>query len=143
MLLKIHGPNAPGLFYTYRNEPKELNIVSDSLTAVVDKLNAEINQRGDPLTSIIKGQDDLWDVSLMKFIYEITASSLRSNLRQMDAKGLLETDADGIPFDARLRIEELFRKVLHGEREPRDLKEEIDRWGLFDEYQDRFFTLFH
>jgi len=142
MLLKTHGANAPGLFYTYRNEPKELNIVSDNLPVVVDKLNAEIDQRGDPLTSIIKGQDDLWDVSLMKFIYEITASSLRSNLRQMDAKGLLDMDADGIPFDARLRIEELFRKVLHGEREPQDLKEEIDRWGLFDEYQDRFFTLF-
>ncbi|GAH91025.1 unnamed protein product, partial [marine sediment metagenome] len=39
-LIKVHGANAPGLFYTYKNEPKELNIVSDNLLSVVDKLNA-------------------------------------------------------------------------------------------------------
>jgi hypothetical protein len=54
----------------------------------------------------------------------------------------LNTDAQGVPADARLRIEELFRQVARGEREPRELKEELDRWGLFDEYEDRFFTLF-
>ena len=30
-LIKTLGPNAPGLFYTYKNEPKELTIVSDNL----------------------------------------------------------------------------------------------------------------
>jgi len=62
MLLRAHGPNVAGLFYTYKNEPKELNIVSDNLLSVVNKLNAEIDKRGDPLASIIKGQDELWDV---------------------------------------------------------------------------------
>ena len=81
MLVKIQGANAPGLFYAYKNEPKELNIVSDNLLSVVSKLNAEIDKRGDPLTSIIKGEDGLWDVSLMKFIYEVTRSSLQNNLR--------------------------------------------------------------
>ena len=71
-LIKAHGSSAPGLFYTYRNEPKELNIVSDSLLSVVNKLNEEIDKRGDRLTSIIRGEDEFWDVSLMKFIYEMT-----------------------------------------------------------------------
>ena len=83
MLTSKHGPGVPGLFYTYRNEAKELNIVSDNLCSVVDKLNTEIDKRGDPLSSIIKGWDELWDVSLMKFIYEITESSIRNNLIQM------------------------------------------------------------
>ena len=141
-LIKAHGPNAPGLFYTYKNEPKELTIVSDNLLSVVNKLNAEIDKRGDPLTSIIKGEDELWDVSLMKFIYEMTRSSLRDNLGQMEARGLLDIDASGIPADARIRIEELFKKVSRGEIEPRELKDELDRWGLFEEYEDRFFTIF-
>ena len=141
-LLKTHGPNAPGLFYTYRNEPKELTIVSDNLRAVVDKLNAELDKGGDPLTSIIKGQDELWDVSLMKFIYEVTRSSLQNNLLQMGTRGLLDIDASGIPADARVRIEGLFRKVSRGEIEPRELKEELDRWNLFEEYEDRFFNIF-
>ena len=30
-LMMMHGPNAPGLYYTYKNEPKGLNIVSDNI----------------------------------------------------------------------------------------------------------------
>jgi len=142
MLIKVQGAHAPGLFYAYRNEPKELTIVSDSLLSVVSKLNAEIDKRGDPLASIIKGEDEFWDVSLMKFIYELTRGSLQGNLRQMGARGLLDTDASGIPGDVRLRIEELFAKVLRAEYEPYELKAELDRWGLFGEYEDRFLTIF-
>lgn len=142
MLIKTYGSSAPGLFYTYKNEPKEMNIVSDNLLSVVSKINADIDKRGDPLASIIKGEDGLWDVSLMKFIYEVTRSSLRNNLLQMENRGLLDVDAGGTPVDARLRIEELFRQVVQGGREPRELKEELDRWGLFGEYEDRFFTIF-
>jgi hypothetical protein len=141
-LIKKHGRNIPGLFYSYKNEPKELNIVSDNLLSVVNKLNTEIDKRGDPLVSIIKGEDELWDVSLMKFIYEMTRSSLRDNLMQLERRGLLDIDAGGIPVDARLRIEELFRRVARGEYEPCELKAELDRWDLFEDYEDRFFALF-
>jgi len=141
-LIKTQGSNAPGLLYIYKNEPKELTIVSDNLLSVVDKLSSEIDKRGDPLTSIIKGEDEFWDVSLMKFIYEITRSSLRNNLLQMRSRGLLDIDSSGIPVDARVRIDELFRDVLKGEYEPSELKGELDRWGLFEEYQDRFFNIF-
>ena len=142
MLIKTYGPHAHGLFYTYRNEPKEMSIVADNLPSVVSKINAEIDKRGDPLASIIKGEDELWDVSLMKFIYEMTKSSLQDNILQMESRGLLDIDAGGIPVDARLRIEELFRQVVRGELEPRELKEELDRWNLFEEYEDRFFAIF-
>lgn len=142
LLLQEHGPNAPGIFYTYKNEPKEMNIVSDSMIAVVDKINAEIDRRGDALVSIIKGKDELWDVSLMKFIYEITQSSIESNVKDFGSRGLLSLDRRGIPGEARMRIEQLFSKAEAGEIEPRELKDELDRWELFDEYQDRFLGLF-
>lgn len=142
MLVSEAGPHAPGLFYTYRNEPKELNIVSENLLAVVEKLNREIDRRADALASIIRGVDELWDVSLLKFIYEMTRGSMRDNLLQMGARGLLDVDASGVPADVRLRIEELFRQVVRGEREPKELKDELDRWGLFQVYEDRFFSLF-
>lgn len=141
-LIETYGSSAPGLFYTYKNEPKELNIVADNLLSVVGKLNAEIDKRGDPLTSIIKGEDAFWDVSLMKFIYEMTRSSLGDNLRQMGSRGLLDIDAGGIPLDARVRIDELFRKVSSGESEPHELQIELNRWNLFEEYEDRFLTIF-
>jgi len=66
-LVREFGASAPGLVYSYKNEPKELNIVSENWPAVVGKLNAEIEKRGDKLAAIIKGEDELWDVSLLKF----------------------------------------------------------------------------
>ena len=142
MLIKKCGPNAPGLFYSYRNEPKGLTIVADSITRVVDRINAEIDKHGDPLVTIIKGEDELWDVALLKFIYEMARNSVQSNLLQLQSRGLLDVDASGVPLDAKVRIEELFREVSKGEIEPSELKDELDRWGLFEEYQDRFFAIF-
>jgi len=136
------GVAAPGLLYGYRNEPKELNIVSEDIRSVLDKLNVKIDEGGDQLTSIIKGQDDLWDVSLLKFIYEMTVRSVKGNLQQMSARGLLDMDTSGVPADARIKIEELFGRAASGEIDPHELKKELDRWELFEEYQDRFFALF-
>ncbi|MEE8413644.1 MAG: hypothetical protein V3R96_03745 [Dehalococcoidales bacterium] len=142
-LLEEHGPNIQGVFYTYRNEPGELSIVAEKLASVVDNLNADIDRRGDSLAAIIQGEDALWDVSLMKFIYEITRSSVPDNLRQMSSRGLLNIDSAGIPAGARAGIEELFGKVGRGECEPARLKDELEHWGLFEEYQDRFLSIFN
>jgi len=142
MLLNTHGPDAPGIYYAYKNEPKEMNIVSDNIAAVLEKLNTKIETSGNMMTSIIKGQDELWDVSLMKFIYEITRSSIQNNVSQFNAHGLLSMDKRGVPAEARGRIEQMFTKAESGEIEPRQLKEELDNWSLFNEYEDRFFRLF-
>ena len=119
-----------------------MNIVSDDIAAVLEKLNTKIETSGNQMTSIIKGQDELWDVSIMKFIYEITRHSIQGNVSQFSAHGLLSMDKRGVPAEARVRIEQMFTKAESGEIEPRKLKEEIDNWSLFDEYEDRFFRLF-
>jgi hypothetical protein len=140
-LLMMHGPNAPSLFYTYKNEPKGLNIVSDSVQAVVQKLNDEIDKKNDPLATIIKGQDDLWDVSLLRFIYEITSRSVQKNMAQLNSRGLLGMSDDGVPVGARQTIEEMFRQAWLGEIKVHDLERELNHWGVFEAYQDRFFAL--
>ena len=106
------------------------------------RINGERNPVIPEIAAIIKGQDELWDVSLIKFIYEVTKSSLQDNLRQLGSRGLLNIDTTGIPLDARLRIDELFEKVVAGESDPDELKRELDRWGSFKEYEDRFFNIF-
>jgi len=141
-LMEEYGADARGIFYTYKNEPKEMNIISESLGAIVARLNADIDKRNDPLTAIIKGEDVLWDVSIMKFIYEITRGSVPDNLKQLGQRGRLGIDAAGIPTDARAQIEELFRQVSRGEAAPDKLRDELERWGLFEEYQDRFLEIF-
>ncbi len=135
-------PNEPGLFYRYRNEPREMNIVSESLPELIDKINARIESQRDPLSAIIKGVEELWDVSLLKFTYELTRRSLYTNIAELERSGLLDIDEVGIPRDARRYIDELFLEVKRDPSQAPKLVAELHRWGLFSEYQDRFFSLF-
>jgi hypothetical protein len=141
-LVQMYGHSVQGLLYAYRNEPKEMNIVSNNLPETVAKLNEDIDRRNDPLTTIIKGMDEMWDVALIKFIFEMTQRSVDNNVRQMNARGLLTMDNKGIPADARATIEGMFLRASAGDLDPRILKEELDRWNIFPEYEDRFLSLF-
>lgn len=141
-LMAERHPHEPGIFYSYRNEPKEMNIVSEPVPAIVENINRQIDRQRDPLAAIIKGVEELWDVSLLKFTYELTQNSVYANVAEFEQRGLLNIDASGIPRDARNYIEELFIKAEHDPAWASELATELRRWGLFYEYQDRFFRLF-
>jgi proteasome assembly chaperone (PAC2) family protein len=47
-----------------------------------------------------------------------------------------------IPAGVRRRIEHLFERARHDRSNASALKAELDAWGLFDEYEDRFLDLF-
>jgi len=142
MVMQEYGSDTPGLLYGYKNEPKEINIVSSDMDSVIHRLEEQLDKDGNPLAAIIKGVDELWDVSLLKFIFDTTRGSLSSNTLGLGRRGLRDVDSSGIPMDARLSIEHLFDLVKKGELEPSALNVELDRWGVFPEYQDRFFRLF-
>jgi len=142
LLAQQYGYNAPGIFYSYKNEPKDTSVVSSPMKTVIDRIKKEIDSNSDPLSAIIKGVDEMWDVSVMKFIYEVTESSVSHHVNEMGSRGYFDTDRRGVPRGARQRIEEMFSMVRSGELEPADLKIELDRWGLFAEYEDRFLSLF-
>ncbi len=130
-----------------------MEIVSNSLKAVSNKIARDIDERKDPFCAIIKGLDEYWDVSLMKFIYDLASTSAsfsqfpeltRRNLLNFNSYGIpvISKDPGGIPLVAKNEIENLFVLYKKGEIDARRLKEEIDSWGLFEYYQDRFFNLF-
>lgn len=141
-IIRHYGSHTPGLLYSYKNETRDLSIVSENLESVALRIKDDIDKRGDKLSAVVKGIDHLWDISLVKFISDLTENSLKSNIAELDKRGLLNVDQAGIPGEARLRIEELFQKVYKGECDPTDLKKELDRWELFPEYEDRFLNLF-
>lgn len=135
-------PHEPEVLYKYKNEPKEMNIVSGPLPQIVDTINTRLNNQGDPLSAIIKGVEEVWDVSLLKFTFELTRRTLRANIAELERSGLLDIDEVGIPRDARRYIDELFAEVKRDLFQAPKLAAELQRWGLFSEYQDRFFSLF-
>ncbi len=135
-------PSEPGIFYRYQNQPREMNVVSESTRQVIGKLNAQIDEEHNPLSTIIKGVEELWDVSLLMFIYHLTRKSIHSNVAEFRSRGFLNIDASGLPKEARNHIEDLFQQVGNDISRASELVAELNRWDVFPEYQDRFFTLF-
>ena len=135
------GPDAPAVFYSYRNEPGGMEIVANGLEETACRINEQIDKDGDQLAAVIKGDDALWDVSVMKFIFDITSASLSRNMSEMNNTGLLNM-RDGVPQQALMNIESMFSKLTSGDLDPHELQQELERWGLFESYQDRFLAAF-
>lgn len=144
-LMRSAGPNSPGIMYRYRNKPENLEVVGGVPTDIAHRISKDLNDRKEELSVVMVGVDELWDVALLKFIYEFTASSVAGNVQEFNARGLLNHDPSfgGAPAAAVRQIDRLFREVEAGNRSDIDLlKQELDRWGLFEYYQDRFLDLF-
>jgi hypothetical protein len=135
-------PYESGIFYRYKNEPKGMNVVSEPIGQVINKLSSQIEEQHNPLGTIIRGVEELWDVSLLMFIYGLTTRAARTNMAEFDRRGFLDIDTSGVPQGARDYIEELFEKASRNLSRAPELVVELNRWGLFPEYQDRFFALF-
>lgn len=154
-MIARENPDLAGLLYKMNYSKKSIRTftISEELEAAEAKIREEIDDIQDTLTVIIKGVDQLWDVSLMKFIQSLMyKSAYKSQLPDYEDKGFLSTDTkgqsvvtrnlEGLPIAANEEIEKMFRKVKNGDEEPAKLKQELDQWGVFNEYQDRFFDLF-
>jgi hypothetical protein len=135
-------PYESGILYRYKNEPKGMNVVSEPIKQVISKLSGQIEEEHNPLSTIIKGVEEMWDVSLLMFIYELTSRSVHTNVAEFGRRGFLDMDAGGVPQGARDYIEELFEQAGRNLSRAPELVVELNRWGLFSEYQDRFFALF-
>ena len=137
-----YGPNSPGILYQYRNESENLEIVGGIPAEVANRISTDLKAKKNDLSVVIVGIDEFWDVALMKFIYEFTASSASFNASEMKSGGLMAPPAAPAgPKAAVNQIEEMFKSVQMG-GSPDMLKTELDKWGVYRYYEDRFLSLF-
>ncbi|MGM0603362.1 MAG: hypothetical protein ACQESS_08625 [Bacillota bacterium] len=149
------NPDLAGLMYkmNYRKESISTFTVSKNVENCSREIEEDMKDDEDSLVVIIQGVDELWDVSLMKFIQGLMIkSAYKSQMPYYEEKGYLSTDEkgysvvtrnlEGLPIAASEEIEKLFKRVKKGDEDPSKLKQELDRWGVFKSYQDRFFALF-
>jgi hypothetical protein len=117
-----------------------MDIISSRPEEVAERISRRIDNESLPLKAVMLGVDELWDVSLMKFIFDLTNSSGPKNAADFMRSGRMNID-NGVPMDARLRIEESLRQVQRGILDSVVLHKELEAWQLFDEYQDQFFSM--
>lgn len=154
-LIAAQSPDLAGILYKMRykrEEEREVTVPRD-IKESFRRIENELNDKGDTFSVVIKGIDELWDVSLLKFVQElIVKSAYKSQMPYYENKGYISRDErgfarvtrnlEGLPLAARKEIERMFFKVKNGDIDPSILKKELDRWGVFTAYEDRFFDLF-
>ncbi len=126
------------LEYRFKNQMRKSSVTLLSLKNIVAKINEKIDRQGDNLAVIIKGSDKEWGISLMKFIVEMTLKSLDSNITELREKGFFEE----VPPDLRrYEIERLLKETEKNRVKIKELGRKLEKYGLFEEYEDRFFDL--
>lgn len=139
-LLGRYGFDPNILEYKYRNEMGNTWTLSENISHVILKINEKIDDESDPLAAILKCPDDAWQISLMMFIMSMTRSSASKNIAELDSRGLFERQY-GIPKFVRDEIDDLFRVAFKDRSGIDELGSKLQSYGIFEQYQDRFFTL--
>ncbi len=128
--------------YKYRNDIGNNWVLSDNISEVILKIASKIDDENDSMAAILKAPDDAWQISLMKFIMDMTRSSINKNVSELSSRGLFNR-VQGVPKFVRDEIDDLFRSTEQGQISVNELGSKLQSYGLFGQYQDRFFALFH
>lgn len=61
----------------------------ESIDSVVDRTKSRVQNSGEPLSAVIQGVDDAWEVCLLKFTIDLIERSAGDNLGDMRRRGLI------------------------------------------------------
>jgi hypothetical protein len=61
----------------------------DSIDAVINRTKRRVESENEPLSAIIQGVDDAWEVCLLKFTIDLIERSSGGNLGDFRKRGLL------------------------------------------------------
>jgi hypothetical protein len=140
--LKEHEQEVRILQYGYSLKQESFNeyILTDSLKIVVDRVTRSVEESNDPHSAVVVGVDDPWDVCIVRLFWEIIQNSAPVNVRQMQEKHLFDED-HGVPHGVREEIEAAFEAALQNPAMVKPLGHKLQIYGLFNQYEDRFFAL--
>ena len=77
--------------FQFRRSDVTESVVHDSLDAVSERLRDQVaaNQDAEPLTAVLQGIDDAWEVCLLKFTMDLVQGSSDGNVGDLRRRGLI------------------------------------------------------
>ena len=140
--LKANRDNIRILQYGFqlRQEAFSEQVVTDTLDAVTARVVADVEATNDDFAAVIQGVDEPWDVSLVHFFWLHVNASAPVNVREFEAARMREME-DSTPRAVRDEVEAAFAKAQENPALVQELGALLQRKGVFDRYQDRFFRL--
>ncbi len=135
--LARHARELRILQYGFTLQKQELKeyVVSDHLENVLDRVKKEVAAKDDPLSAVLVGVDEPWQVCLMKLMVDLVQHSAQGNIQDIrqQVSSMRKNLAKGID-----------QAFLDASRDPsliQGLAEMLKQNDLWDKYEDRFFAL--
>lgn len=142
--LREHAKDLQMLRYGFVVKKQESNeyIITDGIQAVAERVRATIQEKDDPMSALAIGVDDPWEVCVLKMMIEVAEGSVAGNIQDLRNKGLLDA-ARNDPKGIRRSLERGFLAAAKDPSKIEELGQALQKYGLFEDYQDRFFALVH
>lgn len=89
--VKDHLRDLAILRYAFQFKRSDIReeVVHEPLSMVADRLMADQKSSGNPMRAIIQGVDDTWEISLLRFTFEMVERSHEINKFDFKRRGLL------------------------------------------------------
>lgn len=135
--LQEHAGDLRILQYGFRIQKQELKeyVVSDNVDNVLDRVKQEVKAKDDPLSAILLGVDDPWEVCLLKLMVELVQNSANGNIQDIQQQALSAKKS------LTQRIDQAFLDASRNPSKINDLADLLKKNGLWEQYEDRFFAL--
>jgi len=125
----------------YKQQHKE-SVVSGDINTISEEIVRQREKNEGVSCGVVIGVDDMWEVSLLRFVSRLIQLSLPRNIHEMADRRLLDASgSDGVPAGVRVEIENGFQAARGDRRRIRQLGKKIQDFGLFEEYEDRLYAL--
>jgi hypothetical protein len=89
--LREHARNVAVLRYGFQFRKTDLSeqTLRDSVDAVINRTRKNVESKNEPLSAVIHGVDDAWEVCLLKFTIDLVERSSGGNLGDFRKRGLI------------------------------------------------------
>ena len=89
--LREHARNVAVLRYGFQFRKTDVSeqTMRDSIDAVINRTKRRVESENEPLSAVIQGVDDAWEVCLLKFTIDLIERSSGENLGDFRKRGLL------------------------------------------------------
>ncbi len=125
----------------FRKEEHSEEVIQGEVNEVADQVAAQAKDRSSVVCGVVIGVDDLWEVSLLKFMSQVISGSAAHNIRELAGRGLLDAPDGTVPNAVRVELESDFRDAAGSRDRLEKLGKKLRDYGVFKQYEDRFFGL--
>jgi len=129
----------------FRKDKIAEQLISGAIVDVADSIRDKIVAKEDDFSAVVIGADELWEVSLLKFIVDYLQQSASSNIAELTRSANtinIGGSASSIREQSlRERIEAEFDAATKDRSRIEKLGNLLQEHGLFEEYEDKFYNL--